>query len=283
MNDLCFIVSDLHGSISRYKKLFGEIERKQPALVLIGGDLLPGGFNISVEMDFCEDFIVPELKRLKKKMNEKYPQIALILGNDDPRTEEQMILKIEEMGLWKYIHNKNIPFGEYLIFGYSYVPPTPFLLKDWERYDVSRFVDPGCVPPTEGFRSVKIKKDDAEFSTIAKDLEQLTKDRDMEKSIFVFHSPPYKTKLDRAALDNQSIDHIPLDVHVGSIAIHRFIEEKQPYFTTHGHIHESTRLTGEWQDKIGKTPMFNASTDLLELSIISLNLGDLNSVNRIIL
>jgi len=40
----------------------------------------------------------------------------------------------------------------------------------------------------------------------------------------VLHSPPYDTGLDRAALDGRSVDHAPLDVHVGSIAIRRFIE-----------------------------------------------------------
>jgi len=35
------------------------------------------------------------------------------------------------------------------------VPPTPFLLKDWEKYDVSAYVDPGCVSPEEGYHRVE--------------------------------------------------------------------------------------------------------------------------------
>jgi len=35
---------------------------------------------------------------------------------------------------------------------------------------------------------------------------------------------------------------------VGSIAVRRFIEERQPLLTLHGHIHESARLTGDWRE-----------------------------------
>ena len=33
------------------------------------------------------------------------------------------------------------------------------------------------------------------------------------------------------------IDYAPLDVHVGSIAVRRFIESRAPYLTLHGHVH----------------------------------------------
>ena len=50
------------------------------------------------------------------------------------------------------------------------MPPTPFLLKDWERYDVSRFVDPGCVSPEEGRRSDDRSAHDVRWTTIRDDL-----------------------------------------------------------------------------------------------------------------
>lgn len=40
--------------------------------------------------------------------------------------------------------------------------------------------------------------------------------------------------------------YAPMDVHVGSIALRRFIEARQPLLTLHGHVHESARLTGSW-------------------------------------
>ena len=68
------------------------------------------------------------------------------------------------------------------------------------------------------------------------------------------------------------VDHVPLDVHVGSIAVRRFIEERQPLVTLHGHIHESTRLTGSWRDTIGRTHLFSAAHDEPELSLVRIDL-----------
>ncbi len=86
--------------------------------------------------------------------------------------------------------------------------------------------------------------------------------------------------MDRAALDGKKFNHVPLDLHVGSIAIQRFIEKKQPYLTLHGHIHESTRLTGNWQEKIGNTFCFNAATELPDLAIVSFPLASPESAKR---
>ena len=154
-----------------------------------------------------------------------------------------------------------------MVFGYSFVPPTPFQNKDWEKYDVSRYVDPGCIHPTEGFRTTEITED-IEYATIQKDLEVLTENEDLSKSVFLFHSPPYQTLLDRADLDGKMIDYVPLDVNIGSIAMKRFILEKQPKITLHGHVHESSRLTGFWKQKINNTMAFNAAYDQPELSLI---------------
>jgi Icc-related predicted phosphoesterase len=87
----------------------------------------------------------------------------------------------------------------------------------------------------------------------------------------LFHTPPYDTPLDRAALDGKSIDGVPLDVHVGSIAVRRFIDERQPLATVHGHIHESSRLTGEWKTCIGATVSINGAHDGAELALVRLD------------
>lgn len=154
------------------------------------------------------------------------------------------------------------------------------MLKDWERYDVSRYVDPGCISPETGYRSVEVPANGKRYRTIQKDLEDLTGDQDLSRFICLFHSPPHKTKLDRAGLDGQTVDHVPLDVHVGSIAIRRFIEERQPLVTLHGHIHESTRITGSWRDRLGRTYLFNAAHDGPELALIRFDLEDLHSAER---
>jgi Icc-related predicted phosphoesterase len=158
------------------------------------------------------------------------------------------------------------------VYGYACVPPTPFLKRDWERYDVSRYVDPGCVSPELGMRSVPVDAHEIRYGTIAADLERLADEDDLRDSVFLFHTPPYRTALDRAALDGRMVDHVPMDVHVGSIAVRRFIEERQPLLTLHGHIHESARLTGAWRDRIGRTHLFSAAHDGPELCLVRFDL-----------
>jgi hypothetical protein len=148
------------------------------------------------------------------------------------------------------------------------VPPTPFRLKDWERYDVSRYVDPGCVSPEEGWRTVPVPPSEIRYGTIQQDLDALVGDRSLERAIMLFHAPPYKSALDRAALDGRTIDYVPLDVHVGSIAIQRFIERRQPRITLHGHVHESARLTGEWRTRMSETWSYSAAHDGAELALV---------------
>jgi len=284
----CFFVSDIHGKIDRYQKLFSLIKTEKPAALFIGGDLFPHNHNSAKEFnfketdDFIEDFLISGFRSLKNELGNQYPEVFIILGNDDPKIEESRIIKAESEGIWHYMHNRKYNWKSYEIFGYANIPPSPFLLKDWERYDVSRYVDPGCIHPTEGKRTIT-ENIDIEYATIQKDIEVLTQDFQPEKSILLFHTPPYQTNLDRAALDGKTFDHVPLDIHVGSIAIKRFIEEKQPLLSLHGHIHESSEITGFWSDKIGKTVLFSAAYNKPELAVILFNPENLGLAERIIL
>ena len=186
----------------------------------------------------------------------------------------------QEHGIWHYAHDRRIDYCDFSVFGYSYVPPTPFMLKDWERYDVSRHVDPGCVSPEEGSHTIAVTERELRYSTIKEDLDRLTQGHDLERAVFLFHSPPYQTSLDRAALDGKTVDHAPLDVHVGSIAIRRFIEQRQPWLCLHGHVHESARLTGSWSDRIGRTPLLGAAHDGPELALVRFDLEQLGTASR---
>ncbi len=271
----CYCVSDLHGNIDRYNKLFKLLVDEPASALFMAGDLLPSPFtNLASSPfnlkhpDFINEFLVKELKKIQEKLGEKYPRVFVILGNDDGRMEEASMPDAASQGIWEYCHNRRVQWGEFFVYGYSFVPPTPFRIKDWERYDVSRYVDPGCIAPEEGIHSVPLSEYEMNYATIAEDLEKLTGSDNLQTSIFLFHAPPYKSKLDRAALDGKMIDYVPLDVHVGSIAIRRFIEERQPLITLHGHVHESTRLTGSWREQFNRTESFNAAHDGPELSII---------------
>ncbi len=268
---LWFFVSDLHGHLSRYDKLFNLIWIEKPQVVLLGGDLLPLGYGY--DKDFAQDSFIHSVLQegfnaLKGKLTSEYPNVLMILGNDDPRAEEPELAKGEELGLWSNIHLRKSVCGDFTIYGYACVPPTPFLLKDWERYDVSQYVDVGCISPEEGWRSVPISVKDIKYATIQADLDRLTTNSDLSHSIFLFHAPPHQTDLDRVAVNGKTIDHVPLDTHIGSIAIRRFIEKRQPLITLHGHVHESARLTGSWHEQIGRTWIYSAAHDGEELALI---------------
>jgi Icc-related predicted phosphoesterase len=281
----CLFVSDLHGNLDRYTKLFRAVEEHRPDAVFMGGDLLPTGHLLSDGKggqydDFVRGYLAGELRRLHRLLGPKYPRIFLIMGNDDPRSEEPAFM---ERGLWEYMHCRKAVVGEFTVYGYAHVPPTPFLFKDWERYDISRHIDPGCVSPEEGMRSVPVPESEAKYATIKEDLEHLAGAGDLGRAVFLFHTPPYKTGLDRAALDGKMIDHVPLDVHVGSIAVQRFIEVRQPLLTLHGHIHESSTLTGTWREKIGDTWCFSAAYEKPGLALVRFDLEHPGDAERRIL
>jgi Icc-related predicted phosphoesterase len=50
--------------------------------------------------------------------------------------------------------------------------------------------------------------------------------------------------------------------------VQRFIEARQPLLTLHGHVHESTRLTGTWRERLGRTWMLQGAHDGLELAVV---------------
>lgn len=281
----CLFVSDLHGQPEHYEKLWKAIGETVPDAVFLGGDLLPpvllnaGPVN-PAQQNFVGGYLAKGFERLRSRLGDRYPAVFLILGNDDNRLEEPVILDVATTGLWVYAHNRRCRFKQYDVYGYACIPPTPFMWKDWERYDVSRYVPPGSISPEEGYRSIPRPVNEIRHATIQKDLEVLVGGRSVERAIFLFHSPPYETALDRVANDGKMIDFVPLDLHVGSIAIRRFIERREPLLSLHGHIHESARLTGSWKDRIGRTHIFGAAHDGPELALVHFEPANLQGASR---
>jgi Icc-related predicted phosphoesterase len=267
---LCLFVSDLHGSPRRYETLFRVVRARGPAALFLGGDLLPPfGGVLGGEGSFLDDVILAGLGALRAAMGSAYPRVFAILGNDDPRSVEPRAMEAAADGLWEYVHGRRARLGSRPVYGYGCIPPSPFLLKDWERYDVSRHVDPGCSPPEEGWHTGTAGAAGPAGPTIQAELAELVGEDDLRDAILLVHVPPYRSNLDRAALDGRAVDHAPLDVHVGSIAVRRLLEERQPLLTLHGHVHEAARLTGSWRDRIGRTVCLSAAHDGPELGLVS--------------
>lgn len=257
----CYFVSDLHGKKQKFEMLAKEIARNKPPFLFIGGDILPF-IRISdkkitnTENPFIREYLIPLFTNLQKQLGCNYPEVYLILGNDDYKADIPGFVYGQEKDLWKFLNSSKVKFGPYMIYGYSYVPPTPFRIKDWEKYDIDRTINPGCQSPEEGFKSVLSSS--ADTNLIAEDITELCGDDSLEKAIMIMHSPPYGCNLDQ----------MEGNVSIGSKAIARFIEEKQPYITLHGHVHESSRVTGQWHQQFGRTHSFSAAWDGEELALV---------------
>ncbi len=276
----CFFAADLHGAVGRYEALFAAVRAERPAALFLGGDLLPSGLGAALGAgggDFVADYLVPGFSRLRGALGAAAPRVFLILGNDDGRGDEEAVAAAD---VWEYVHGRRLPFGAWAVYGYAFVPPTPFALKDWERYDVSRHVDPGCTSPEEGWRTVPRPEGEVRYATIREDLARLAGDADLGQAVLLFHAPPYGTRLDLAALEGRLVEHVPLDPHVGSIAIRRFIESRQPLVALHGHVHESARLSGDWRDRLGRTHCFSAAHDGEELALVRFDLESPEEATR---
>jgi Icc-related predicted phosphoesterase len=264
-----FFASDLHGRRGRYRALLDAIARERPAAVLLGGDLLPHAFAGAA--DFLPGWLGPALADLRDRLGAAYPQVVAICGNDDPRALEPQWRELQAAGLWTYLAGEWTDVGGVPVLGYPWVPPTPFALKDWELYDVSRFTDPGCVAPDAGRHSVEVDRRALHWRTIAGDLKRLAAGRELDTAVLLCHGPPHGTALDTADLHGKAVDHAPLDVHVGSIALRRLVTGRRPRLVLSGHVHEAARLTGVWRERLDDTWLIGACTDGPELGLVRLD------------
>jgi len=254
--------ADLHGNEAFYKRLLKKVEDENLDAVVIGGDLCPKG-DIQAQKIFLERFMMPLFKQFRQKNKNK--EIYLIMGNDDFRINLEILEKTEKNKILKSIHKKSIKLNKNLnIAGYSFVNPTPFRLKDWEKPDFDNDKMPGQLF-LEEIRSIE-----KEMGTIEEDLKNFKKLSNPKRTIYVIHAPPFNTKL----------DIITTGAHVGSKAIRQFIEKEQPCLALHGHIHESPQMSGSWKDKIGNTICINVGSSYPEdkLNCVMIDFGDLNNI-----
>ncbi|MCB9516573.1 MAG: hypothetical protein H6693_10295 [Candidatus Latescibacteria bacterium] len=259
--------------MERYTKLLARAAQERPDAIFLGGDLLPPAPAVTRALgwaggDFVSDHLLARFLELRDRLEAAAPDVFLILGNDDPRFEEAAVLDAAARGAWTYLHDRRLEWRGRPLLGYACIPPTPFLLKDWERYDVSRFVDPGCLSPEEGLRTRPERTAAIRYGSIARDLDSLAGHADLTHAICLFHAPPYDTALDLAELAGRTVEHVPVDPHVGSIAVRRFVEARQPAVTLHGHVHEAARLSGEWRVRLGETWCLGGAHDGPELALV---------------
>jgi Icc-related predicted phosphoesterase len=250
--------SDLHGEIALYQELLKLAISSSAEIIALGGDLLPS-FSptkryedvIPHQRIFTNQYLLPLLKRILQTT--VVTKIFLIPGNWD--LGYSFLFAEPPKGLID-LNQKiyQLESGVELI-GYPFVPPTPFRPKDYEKRDDPEVPWPPQKNPSylrssnrpdqliaiDPYVYLKDRK------TIQDDLNQLPKPIDYKKTVYMMHSPPFRTKLDL-------IEGLK---SAGSHSIRMFIEKNQPFLTLHGHIHESPKLSGTYVDRIGETISVN--------------------------
>ena len=246
-----FFTSDLHGQGALYEQLVAVAAAHRPEALLIGGDLCQhatGQEGVAHQRLFLQGTLVEFARRLRE--GAAGTELLLMMGNDDWAANMDC-LEAHDGRLWRLLHERVVDVGGRRIAGLSWVPITPFSLKDWERWDLGEGDDPP--ERLEGWTSRSGRVAPCRFDperrapTIATALEKLAGHVDVAETLLVSHSPPRDTLCDM----------IHSRRHVGSRALRRFVERHQPPLVLTGHIHEAPRVSASYRDAIGPSIVVN--------------------------
>ena len=249
-----FFSADLHGNKKLYRQLDSYINTEKPKLVILGGDLFPESKNVRETPEIQKDFIEKDLfPRFKKYSENGVEEILVIMGNHDLLLCEKAIRKMEKEGLCHYIHGKKYQsISRFVFFGYSYSPPSPYFLRDFDKKDTpEKEVSSLCLLPdnkgyiNRGMEMVPVNNKDFlnNRETIQEELEGFSNNFRNDKFIFVCHAPPLCNFLD---LQEKNL-------HVGSRSVMNFIRKTKPLLSLHGHIHPSPKNSGRFMEKTEST------------------------------
>ncbi|RIK68582.1 MAG: hypothetical protein DCC65_03030 [Planctomycetota bacterium] len=252
--DLLFC-SDVHGDESHYARLITVAGRLRPHVIILGGDMLPDDSALDPrsmgvgQPTYVRNQFRNHVAAMRAASGCK--NVLVIFGNHDWGSSVRATRELETEGLLNVLeldHSFEVDGLHFL--GYSSTPPTPWYVKDFERLDM-----PGDKPPLLGgarwdFRFSRPSQQSSTYlfntvKTMADELADLKPPP--EPWVFVAHSPPHQSKLDRYYGDQAW----------GSRAVRGAIEKHQPLLSLHGHIHESPDVSGDFKDVIGRTTAVN--------------------------
>lgn len=282
--------ADLHGNSKQYSKLFKYAKKENADYVIIGGDITPNNFKLRKYVEEQRKFLQEKLPTYCEEYLRSAPgsKIYLMMGNDDCKYNEDILDSYPN--LFQVVNQKRIKLQDgYDIYGYSYIPITPFnYLKDWEKNDLSKVPQHWVEEYSEnkihcimkGLRSNLGRLESFELmeggnGSIQADFETEDVIKNAEKTVYVIHTPPYQTFLDMLH-DGK---------HAGSFAVREFIELNQPLITLHGHIHETVDVSGKYYQKLGNTTSVSAGNDNQSdnVSLVDFDLPNLDIPKRIII
>jgi len=271
--------SDLHGNAPHYERLRALAESEMPDLIILGGDLLPDDSALDAKSlgtgqpRYVESTFKTAVSQLRQVSG--CQDVLVIFGNHDWGSAALAMRQLADQGLVSILTvEAPVRVNGVSFLGYSYSPPTPWFVKDFERLDCR-----GDQPPLIGGA-----RWDARFSRMVQQgarvlFENLpTIEEDLSKVVvpaqpwvFVIHAPPYDSKLDQSYRGESW----------GSRAVRAALERCQPLLSLHGHIHESPEVSGSFQDRFGATTAVNPGQSVKSLcyAIIELDVANCGIIN----
>jgi len=249
---VCF-TSDLHGRPTLYDQLTDLVRAECPELLILGGDMHSEASQDD-PLGTQAAFARRQLGRLLDLWRTLVPglEVACILGNHDMACTQAVLEEHQSAGRLVLLDERRAwPKGGLYWLGFWHTPPSPHWVKDYERLDLPG--DP--IPGVDGVvwdgamqrvRPVRAEEYFRVQPTLAEELSAIPPVRG--PWVFVCHSPPYGTKLDR-------LPDVPDPI--GSRAVRTFIEARQPLLALHGHVHESPHVSHDFVDRVGRTDCVN--------------------------
>lgn len=246
------VFADLHGSSIRFEKARRLIEEGMKT-VCLAGDIAKAG---------NPEFQRENVRQCFEILLAGKPDVRVyaIPGNDDWRIVEETMREFSEVAVPT---DRIFPLDEnHFVAGYPCVPITPFMFKDYEKWDDERYPEMPTNPDEleaamiayrlnlEGYRSRGLELVDFRFDpgdradNIAADMKALAGRSDPQRTVYLFHCPPF---------GHFDFGFSPESrVHIGSRAIAEFIYEHSPRLTVHGHSHEAVSvMRGEFMFTFG--------------------------------
>lgn len=273
--------TDIHVHPHHLARLLDAAHHLHPDAVIVAGDLIPdwrGSIEASIQphRKWVQEVFLKQVEAFRRRL----PGVPLFLdlGNDDIAAARPILEENDGNG-FHLIDRKVQELGPGLaLAGYMWVNPTPFLIKDREKPDCRDHpgLDQAGVRPngvvTGSGEAVPITLD-PRSGTMEDDLDAISDLLEghawrSSRFVFVCHAPPRNTAL----------DCIHSGVHVGSLAVRRFIERWSPggrmVAAFHGHIHESPWRTGRVGQLFGVSPCFNIGQQSVSLRVMLLDTDD---------
>ncbi|MEE8169111.1 MAG: metallophosphoesterase [Phycisphaerae bacterium] len=259
--------SDLHGLPQRFEGVSAAAEAVRPDAIVLGGDLFADEASLAPDRAGRQqpEYVRGSFQLWLERMLAAHPsvEIGVVFGNHDWITSVAETEKLAErlplviLDGWSRTDDATPSNGQPGVhwiglrwIGYSFTPPTPWHVKDFELLDQPD----DSMPEWDGYQwdaelGRAVKREVASIfgprRTLAGDLRRLTSPN--EPWILVAHCPPFDCALDRLE------DGKPY----GSRAVRRVIEQHHPFLGLHGHFHGSPDFTGRHVEHIGQTQSVN--------------------------